>query len=110
MSQNYLQPGDHITIAASPVAVEPGQMVVASKLAGVASGAADVGEEVVIAVVGVFALDKTVGDTFALGADVYYDTAVMAATSSATGTTRVGVCVRPAGSGDTTVEVRLVPA
>lgn len=110
MSQNYVQPGDHITIAASPVAVESGQMVIASKLAGVASGNAEIGEEVVIAVTGVFEITKTVGNVFALGADVYYDSTVHAATSGAAGTDRIGVCVEPASSADTTVKVRLVPA
>ena len=109
MAMNYLQPGDHLTLAASPYAVESGQGVLQGKIFGIASGNAESGAEVVVAVTGVFALDKVAGESFAVGADVYYNTSVFAATSVSSGNARIGVAVKSAGSADTTVECRLVP-
>jgi predicted RecA/RadA family phage recombinase len=107
MSQNFLQPGNHITIAASPYDVEPGQGVVPNSLFGIASGAVASGEEVVVAVEGVFELPKVSVETFAVGAPVYYDTTDFVATTTTSGTTKIGVAVKAAVSGDLTVEVRL---
>lgn len=109
MSQNFRQPGDYLTLVAAPYDVLSGQGVLVNNIFGIASNDAESGQEVVVGVTGVWLLDKVVGDTFNTGSDVYYDTATFAATSNGTGTTRIGVAIKPAQSGDTSVEVRLVP-
>lgn len=103
--QNYLQPGDHITIAASPSAVKSGDGVVVGNLFGVASGDAEAGAEVVLATVGVFRLIKLLADGFVVGAAVYFDAG---ACTSVNTHKRIGVAIAPAGANaSTTVEVRL---
>lgn len=107
MSQNFLQPGEHITIAAAPVAVSSGDGVLVGSMFGVASGDAASGEEVVLAVVGVFEFSKVVGEAFTVGQPLYFTTATQALTSTATGNVLIGVAIKAAASADITAEVRL---
>lgn len=107
MSQNFVQPGDHLTVVA-PGDVLSGGGVNIGKIFGIASGNALEGEEVVIAVTGVFELTKPVEDVIGTGDDLYWIDAVQAATGTS-GTIRIGVAIEDAGAGSATVKCRLVP-
>jgi predicted RecA/RadA family phage recombinase len=113
--KNYVQPGNNITLAASPYAVDSGEGVLVGQLFGVACGDAANGAEVDIATVGVFDLAKTSAAVFTVGAPVYFDAATQTcrsgndddSNSAGDNEALIGVAVAAAGAGATTVRVKL---
>jgi len=106
--KNFVQPGNTITLTA-PYAVASGDGLLVGSIFGVASGAADLGESVETALVGVFDLTKIGSQAWAAGAKVYWDNTNKRCTTVATDNTLVGVAVEAvaSGAGDTIGRVRL---
>mgnify|MGYP001052180189 CR=1 FL=1 len=116
--KNFIQPGNNITLPASPYAVDSGGLVLAGQLFGIACGDAENGAEVTIQTEGVFALPKPAADVFTLGAPVYANVIAQEVQShgdtdsNSAGETAalIGVAVEAAGAGATSVKVKLSPS
>lgn len=103
---NYVQEGKVITVtAAAPVA--SGDVVVVSDMVGVAANAADTGEEVEIAVQGVYTLPKDSAAEAIGQGDTVYATDEGKITTTATDNTACGKAAYASGAGTATVKVRL---
>ncbi|WP_281927830.1 DUF2190 family protein [Methylocystis iwaonis] len=86
--------------------VKRGELVIIGKLCGVATDAAEPGQEVEILVEGCFDFPKD-GGAIALGAAVYWDAIARKATPLAQGGPRVGVAIGAAPPEAEIVRVRL---
>lgn len=106
--RNYVHQGRTLTIPA-PAAVSSGGVVVAGAIAGVANGAAAIGQLVDVEVEGVFVLPKVAALAIAIGDVVYWDSANRLVTKSASGNTKLGVATTVAPNPSAVVSVRLVP-
>ncbi len=104
--QNYIQPGNFITIAASPYAVSSGDGVLYGKLFGVAAGDAAEGTEVVIAMVGVFTMAKVSAESIGVGAAIYWDDTAHLVTG-VEADQLIGYSISAAANPSSTIEVRL---
>lgn len=104
--KNFKHNGDLVTVAA-PAAVSSGDGVLVGNLFGVATTDAESGADVVIATRGVFELPKLGTDVVSQGDTLYWDDTNGELTLATTGNYPVGVAVKAAGNGDTTVEIRL---
>ena len=105
--KTFIQPGNIITITAPTGGVSSGDGVLIGSLFGVATFDAAEGESLEIQVTGVMSLPKLSTDTVAVGDPLYWDTTNGHLTVTATDNVLVGVAVSTAGSGATTVEIRL---
>jgi len=104
--KNFVQEGKVIT-ATAPANVTSGQYVVVGAIRGVAAFDAEQGAPVELAVEGVFDLPKIISDTIAAG-DLLYWTGTACTKTAGTGSKPlVGVAIKPAGNGVTTVAVKL---
>ncbi|MBK5933179.1 putative RecA/RadA family phage recombinase [Rhodovulum imhoffii] len=101
--RNYVQPGDTITIPA-PGPVLSGQIVTVGALTGIASGNAEIGENVALSVAGVFDLPKVDAEALALGDEVEVSGGEVTALASGS---RLGVVIADAAANDATARVRL---
>lgn len=108
--QNFIQPGNTVSLTAPAGGVASGGAVLAGGLFGVAATATDEGAPVECAVAGVFRLPAAAADTFTQGGRVFWDAAAGAITTVAAGNPAVGTVLVPAGPGAATVIVRLDPA
>ncbi len=110
--KNLVQPGRVVSIPA-PANVTSGEYVVIGALGGVASGDAETGQNLDLAVEGVFDLPKNAASVFIVGQPAYYDPAGKLCHSNADedsnseGTIQIGVAVAAAGAGAASVRVRL---
>ncbi|MBL1256458.1 DUF2190 family protein [Methylocystis sp. Sn-Cys] len=86
--------------------VKRGELVIIGKLCGVATDAAEPGQEVEILVEGCFDFPKDRG-AIALGSAVYWDTVAKKATAAAQDRLRVGVAIGAAPPEAEIVRVRL---
>jgi predicted RecA/RadA family phage recombinase len=100
------QTGRNITVPA-PYNVSSGGGVLVGSLFGIASVTVLAGAAVAIDTGGVYAITKTAGQTFTVGAKVYWDDAAKSVTASSSGTTLIGVATRAAAGADATAAVRL---
>jgi len=100
------QSGDNITVAA-PYAVASGDGVLVGTMFGIASTTAALAAAVAISTVGVYDIKKTAGQTFAVGATVYWDDTAKSVTGVSTSNTKIGVATKAAVGGDATARVRL---
>lgn len=105
--KNFIQAGEMITATAPTGGILSGAGLLAGSLFGVAATSQAEGNPVEIATTGVFDLPKVSANTFAFGAKVYWDATAKNCTSTASGNTLIGAAVAAAGSGATTVRVRL---
>jgi predicted RecA/RadA family phage recombinase len=105
--KNFIQPGDVVTVAA-PGNVKSGDLIIVGALAGVCATDGGTGDEVEIALVGVFELPKAAGEINAAAA-VWFDNVTNhnVVNASSAGLFPVGVAVAHAATGDATVRVRL---
>lgn len=107
--RNYVHQGRTLTIPA-PAAVSSGGVVVAGAIAGVANGAAAIGQLVDVEVEGVFVLPKVAALAIAIGDVVYWDaTNKLVTKTAASGNTKLGVATTVAPNPSAVVSVRLVP-
>jgi len=108
--KNYVQPGEYITVTAG-AAITAGSGVLTGAMFGIAATDAANGEEVELALTGVFDLPKTASQPWTVGAPIYWDDAGKECTTVDTANTLIGVAVLAVGSGadETTGRVRLCP-
>lgn len=105
--QNYIQPGDRLTIAA-PADVLAGAGVTSGVLFGVANNDAVSGAQVTISTVGVFSLAKTSAQAWTLGQAIYYiPTTGLCTTATTTGNLFIGCAAAAAANPSATGLVRL---
>ena len=91
-------------------AVASGDVVVAGSIVGVAETSGEIGDTIALDTEGVHRLTKTdSAHTYTVGAKVYA-TSAGAITSTASGNKLIGYAVAASANGDTTVDVRLIPA
>lgn len=109
MAKNYVQAGDHITVAA-PYAVASGAGALVGTLFGIALSGVGNGETVVLATLGVWdvlAEGAGSGQALTVGAAVYWDNTAKRMTATSTDNTKVGVAAAAKLTAATTVRVRL---
>lgn len=100
------QSGRNITVPA-PTNLTSGDGCLVGSLFGVASNTVLAGANVPIDTGGVYALAKTAGQSFTVGAKVYWDNTAKSVTGVATANTLIGVATAAAAGGDATANVRL---
>lgn len=107
--KNFVQPGDRITVTAAAAATA-GELVVVGSLIAVAFGDAEIGDQLTLAVGGVFDLPKVTATAIATGDPVYRRSSDGLLTGTASGNTKVGIAVADAANPSATVRVRLNPS
>lgn len=103
--KNFVQPGDNLELTA-PRVLSSGAGFLVGALFAVASADAASGATVVGVTRGVFDLPKTAG-AITQGQKLYWDNTAFNVTTSASGTTPIGVATQAAASADTTARVKL---
>jgi predicted RecA/RadA family phage recombinase len=104
---NYIQPGDVVTLTAPLGGVVSGTFYQIGQLVVCASGSVAVGLPFEGATRGVFTAPKATGQVWAEGAILYWDDAAGKFTTTPDGNLRSGCAVAAAGSSATTGSVRL---
>ncbi len=107
MAKNYVQPGEHLTIQ-SDAAVSSGDLVVRGDLIGAALGDAATGEDLVVAVDGVWELPKDTLSPVTIGDILYTDAAASPLHSvPITDDKSAGLAVQSAGTAAETIQCLL---
>lgn len=112
MATNKIADGEKLTIVA-PYAVTKGNIVLFGAGFGVAEDNAASAANVVVDVSGgVFSFSKiaAASNSFALGANVYWDNTNSKVTASATSNTRIGIAVAAYTTADTSANVKVFPS
>lgn len=104
--KNYVQPGNTITVNA-PADVLSGAGVLVGSIFGVASYDALSGQQVEIAVVGVFDMAKVSAQAWTAGARIYWDDTAKNCTTTASTNKLIGVAVADAANPSAVGRVRL---
>ena len=105
--QNFIQPGNTITVTAPTGGISSGEGVLIGSLFGVAAFDAEESESVEIQTTGVMVLPKLATDVVAVGDLLYWDATNKRLTVTTTDNKLVGLAVAAAGNGATTVVIRL---
>lgn len=109
--KNYISGGDRITVTVAAgsdaVNLSSGDGYLIGSLFGVAVADAAIGEDVTLALEGVFSLPKTTSQAWAVGDKAYWDAATGKVTTTASSNKQIGVVVAAAASNDTTGNVYL---
>ena len=103
MANNFVQPGDVVTVSAPTGGVVSGAAFQVADLVGVAMFDAAEGEQVEMAIEGVFNLPSSESTQ---GAKVYWDDIAKTFTAADVGNTRAGVVVQ---GGVSTSDIKLTP-
>ena len=103
---NYIQPGDVLTLTA-PYDVASGGGALVGSIFGVATGAVASGARGEFKTSGVFELTKTSAQAWTEGAKIYWDNTAKACTTTATDNTLIGCATAPAANPSATGLVRL---
>ena len=106
--QKFIQPGATLTATAA-AATTVGHITIINNLIGVAAASVALGETVEVHVEGVYRLPKATG-AVNQGATLYWSTANNNVTTTATSNTKIGYATEAALSGDTEINVKLIPA
>ena len=104
--QNYVQPGNNITLPA-PYAVASGGGALVGSIFGVATGTYAISEVGEFTTRGVFELAKTSAQAWTVGQLIYWDDTNKVATSVSTSNKLIGVAVAVAANPSSTGTVRL---
>lgn len=104
--QNFVQPGHTVTKTA-PRALLGGEGFVVGRFFGIASKGVASGAKVEAKTSGVFDLPKLTGDTFAEGAEVFWDNTAFGCRPTGTGRFKIGTAVDAVGTGVLAVRVLL---
>ncbi|PTX38716.1 putative RecA/RadA family phage recombinase [Gemmobacter caeni] len=104
--QNYIQPGQHLTIAAA-AAILSGELIFSGAICGVAQGSAEIGDPVVLVRTGVFELPKLGAQAWTVGAKIYWDATNKQCTTVASGNTLIGAAAEAAANPSATGMVLL---
>lgn len=105
MAKNFIQSGNVITIPA-PKAVKSGDGIDIYSLFGIATLDVDVGEDLPLALVGVFQLPKN-NTAMQIGDKLYWDSDKQVVTKAATDNVYAGLSIEAAQIGDAWIKVRL---
>lgn len=105
---NFKQPGDRITITAGG-ALTSNQGLLTNDTFGVVAETVASGEEVEVAVKGVYELPKEAPLVIAQGANVYWNNGSSEVTTTAGGNTLIGKAWTAGASADTVIDVNLLP-
>lgn len=99
MSNNFIQPGEHLTVVSPVGGTVSGQMYKVGSIIGVAQTTTVAGENVVLSVDGVYEVPKVSAQAWAVGDPVYFVVASRLLTNvSATGHFLVGVATEVASN------------
>ncbi len=104
--KNFVQPGNVVTLPAPVGGIVSGYPLLVGSLFGVAAYTAVAGDDVEVALEGVYTLPKATG-ALAAGQKVYWDAANKVVTGTAGSNAAVGAAVVAAGSSAVSVRVRL---
>lgn len=104
--KNMIQKGDVVTITATAAGTSGAGLLI-GKLFGVLTADVAIGEEVELALVGVFTLPKTEAQAWTFGAAVYWDATNGVVTTTASSNTKIGHALAEAANPSTTGVVRL---
>lgn len=104
--QNFIQKGGTLTLLVA-AAVQSGGAVLVGKIFGVAVADVAAGESGEFETCGVFELPALVTDVAAQGAILYWDAANHRLTTTAAGSTRVGVAVVGKANGGATAQIKI---
>lgn len=108
MANNYIQPGEHLTVVAPAGGTVSGQMYKVGGIIGVAQTTQAAGENVVLSVDGVYEVPKVSAQAWAVGDPLYFVTASRNLTNvSATGHFLVGVATEVAANPSSVGRARL---
>ncbi|GEO80965.1 DUF2190 family protein [Pararhodospirillum oryzae] len=107
MATNFVQDGHIVTITAPAGGVSSGDGILVGALFGVALTDAAEGEAVNVQLSGAWSLPKASAAVFAQGGAVSWDSTAGQCVAPATGKVPVGTALVAAGSGTTSVVVRL---
>ena len=105
--KNHIQKGDVITVPAPAGGILSGEGLIVGNVFGVAAYSAAVGEPVELATMGVYQLPKATAAVLTVGARVAWDNTAKNINVPGTGRFPVGIATEAAGSGITSVAVRL---
>lgn len=105
--QNYIQKGDVITVPAPAGGIASGEGAIIGNIFGIAAYAATEGDQLELAITGVFKLPKATAAVLTVGARVAWDNTAKNINVPGAGRFSVGVATEAAGNGITSVEVRL---
>lgn len=103
--KNYIAPGEVVTLPAPAPGVSSGDVVQVGAFVGVAAYDAATGEDVEVALTGVFELPKG-AEQINVGDRCYWDGSNVTAAADPSDV-RIGVAAKTAATNDTTVRVRL---
>lgn len=104
---NYIQPGNIITMPAQTDTLAGEVVVIASDLLGIAAGNAAFGTMLDVTLEGVFSVPKKNGESFDLGAIVYFNVGLNLATSTVGSNPILGNAIEAVNGSGPTVKVRL---
>ena len=104
--KNFLVSGENVVITAT-AAVVAGDAQQVGDLVGVASDNAAIGEDFALVLEGVFTLKKKSTDVIAQLVKLYWDNTLKEVTVTVGTNKVVGYAYKAAGSGETTVQVKL---
>jgi predicted RecA/RadA family phage recombinase len=112
MADNYVGPGELVTVVAPHAVVSGRVVIVGTNLFGVAQANAASAANVALAIGGVFTLPKAnaVSTSALAGASAYWDNTNSQITLSATSNTKIGHHLAAVANTDTTATIRLSPA
>lgn len=105
--KTFIQPGNIITVVAPVGGIAAGQGLLIGGLFGIATSSALQGDDVEIAVTGVFDMSKALTAVIAQGDQVAWDDTAKEIVLPGVGFYPVGIATTAVGSGSTTVSVRL---
>lgn len=106
--KSYIQPGDCITVPAPAGGTVSGELYKVGSIIGVAATTEAAGDPVELKLTGVFALNKTSAQAWAVGDPVYMNTSTRVLTNASTaGLVLVGVATEVAANPSAVGRVRL---
>ena len=105
--KNYLQNGHILRVTAPTGGIASGDALIVGSIFGIAAFTAAEGDPVEISTTGVFQLPKASAAVLTVGARVSWDDTAKQVNIPGTGRYPIGVAAEAAGSGTTSVAVRL---
>ncbi len=105
--QNYIQNGHIIRVTTPAGGIASGDPLIVGSIFGVAAYSSAEGDPVELSTTGVFQLPKASAAVLTVGAGVSWDRIAKEVTTPAAGRFPIGVSMEAAGSGVTSVAVRL---
>ena len=105
--KNYLQNGHIVRVTTPAGGIASGDALIVGSIFGIAAYSSAEGDPVELSTIGVFQLPKASAAVLAVGARVAWDNTAKEVTTPAAGRFPIGVAVEAAGSGVTSVAVRL---